>query len=114
MLIRQALHVCLTFFIAVRVFVSFAITKTFHQSGRSISILAGGTGITPQTTSSRGVRPASDSYAAVFEHGAATAQSTAQVTVAAQTGSKLRPYGSAGLLERPDMTAPSGSPRASH
>ncbi len=80
------------------------------QSGRSISILAGGTGITPQTTSSRGVRPASDSYATVFEPGAATGQSTAQVTVATQTGSKLRPYGSAGLLERPDMTAPSGSP----
>ena len=94
----------------------FATASTTHtrafagQSGTDFSILAGGTGISPQMTTSRGTRAASDSYAAVFDAGAATAQSSAQVTVLGQTGRKLSPFGSAGLLERPDMAAPSGSP----
>jgi hypothetical protein len=82
------------------------------QSGRSFSILAGGTGISPADHHQPEDPPGVGFLRGGVRAGGASADSTALVTVAAQTGSKLRPFGSAGLLERPDMTAPSARPRA--
>ena len=79
------------------------------QLGADFTIRGAGTGISPAALTSHGTRAASDSYAAVDDPGAATAASTAQVTVAAQTGSRLRPSGTAGLIERPSLTTP-GTP----
>jgi len=74
------------------------------QAGQEFAIAAPGTGITPATSTSQGVQPASDSFGAIVDPGKAGSDSTAQVTVTAQTGSAERPTGSAGLIERPSLT----------
>ncbi len=79
------------------------------QLGSDLAITSAGTGITPLVSSSRGTFPASDAYAAIADPGAVTPTSTASVTVTAQTGSALRPDGTAGLIERDSLSAP-GTP----
>jgi alpha-galactosidase len=80
---------------------------TVGQSGSDFSIDAAGAGISGESTTSAGTLPASESYAAVVQPFAAQTTSTAQVTVTAQAGSRLRPFGTAGLLERNTLSQPS-------
>ncbi|HEY3867966.1 MAG TPA: glycoside hydrolase family 27 protein [Actinocrinis sp.] len=80
----------------------------FGQSGSSFAIQSAGTGISPQTTTSRGTRAASDSYAAIYRPGGAGTSATAEVTVTANATSGTA--GESGLIMRDDMTAAGGSP----
>jgi alpha-galactosidase len=86
-------------------------TAVFGQSGTSFAIRSAGTGISAASTSSRGAKAASDAYAAVYLPGGAASTSTAQVTVTANpTAGGFAGAGGTGLVERTNVTAPSGSP----
>ncbi len=88
----------------------FAIANTtgglamFGTSHEQLAISARGIGVfTPPFNS-----PATDSYAAIYEPGAAGPSSSAQVTVTSDPAGGTS--GGAGLIERDAMTAPPGSP----
>lgn len=80
---------------------------SFGQSDTDFSIDAAGTGISTPVTTGPGTAAASDSYAAVLSPAGAPGTSVAQVTVAAQEGSRSGPEGAAGLLERNTFLVPS-------
>jgi alpha-galactosidase len=83
-------------------------TATVGKLGGAFSVQGAGGGIAPAEITATGTTAASDAYAAVVQPAAATTQSTAEVTVTAQTGSPLAPVGQAGLIERPSLTVPGG------
>jgi alpha-galactosidase len=82
---------------------------SFGQDGSDFSIAAAGTGISGQTTTSRGTKPASEAFGAIIDPQAVTSGSVAQVTITRQDGSTLRPFGTAGLLERNTFSQPSST-----
>ena len=84
------------------------VAGVFGQSGSSFAIQAAGTGISPQTTTTRGTRAASDSYSSIYQPGGAGSTATAKVTVTANATSGTG--GESGLIMRNDMTAANGSP----
>jgi len=76
---------------------------SFGASNGSLAISAGGTGVFP----SYEIQPATDSFAAIYAPGGAGPSSSAQVTVTWDPAGGIA--GSAGLIARNQMTAPSGS-----
>jgi alpha-galactosidase len=81
----------------------------FAQHGSDFSIAAAGTGISGQTTTSSGTRPASEAFGAIVDPQTVKSSSVAQVTVTRQDGSTLRPFGTAGLLQRNTFSQPSST-----
>ena len=81
----------------------------FAQHGSDFSIAAAGTGISGQTTTSRGTRSASEAFGAIVDPQTVKSSSVAQVTVTRQDGSTLRPFGTAGLLQRNTFSQPSST-----
>jgi alpha-galactosidase len=76
---------------------------SFGASEGSAAITGGGAGVLPAFNG----QPPVDSYAAIYEPGAAGPSAVAQVTVTSdQAGGSA---GGAGLIERDQMTAPAGS-----
>jgi len=76
---------------------------SFGASDGSLAISASGLGVLPGFNG----QPPVDTYAAVYEPGAAGLSSTAQVTVTSDPAGGSA--GGAGLIERDQMTAPAGS-----
>ena len=79
---------------------------SFGASGRGLAISARGVGVFALPSGA----PPTDSYAAIYERGAAGLTSTAEVTVTQDRAAG--PQGGAGLIERDRMTALKGSPAA--
>jgi alpha-galactosidase len=81
----------------------------FGQNGSDFSIAAGGAGISGQTTTSRGIRLPTERFGAIVDPQVVRSGSVAQVTVTRQDGSRLRPFGTAGLLVRNTFLQPAST-----